>query len=71
MKKRLVCIVILLLLIRALPVSAEEPVVKYNANVTMNYKTSYTNIYAEMDLNSKVLATYYAGRTLLVTEIYP
>ncbi len=72
MRKRLAWLALIMLFSYLFPVYAdEEPVVLYNANVTMNYKTSYTNIYAEMDLDSKVLTTYYAGRTLLVTHIYP
>ncbi len=50
---------------------ADTPEVLFNAYVTQRYKTSYTNIYAEMDQDSKVLATYFAGRALRVTKVYP
>ena len=43
----------------------------YNAIITYNYASSYTNIYAEMDTESEVLAQYYAGRSLKISAVYP
>ena len=43
----------------------------YNAIITYNYASSYTNIYADMDTDSEVLGQYYAGRSLKITAVYP
>ena len=70
MKRCLSWLIILSLVTITLPALTENEVL-YRGNVTTRYKTSYTNIYSEMDIESPILATYYAGRSLLITNVYP
>ena len=55
----------------ALPAIAEEKEALYNAIITYNFASSYTNVYAEMDQDSEVYTQYYAGRSLKITAVYP
>ena len=74
--KRLCLLLAALLMIAALPcpdrrASAEPPTALYNAIITYNYASSYTNVYRQMDTESEVLTKYYAGHALKVTAVYP
>ncbi len=70
MKRCLTWLIILLTLSVSFPAFTENEFM-YRGNVTTRYETSYTNIYEEMDLESPILATYYAGRALQITKVYP
>ena len=50
---------------------SEPPEALYNAIITYNYASSYTNVYTQMDTESEVLTKYYAGHSLKVTAVYP
>ena len=77
MRHRSLALVLSLMLIAlsALPTAgaqaaAAKPIL-YNGIITMNYSTSTTTVYAEMDLLSKKLTTYRPGRKIQITAVYP
>ncbi len=50
---------------------AAENGVLYNGIITRRYPTSYTNVYEEMDTESKVIRTMSAGNKIQITAVYP
>ncbi len=51
--------------------AAEPKEIIYRGFVTRNYPKSYTNVYTKMDTESEIRTTYYAGRALNITAVYP
>lgn len=58
-------------LLPVLPARAEEKVGLYHAIVTRRFANSTTNIYAEMDKDSKVLKVVNPGYDIVITAVYP
>ena len=51
--------------------AAESLDVIYNGEISRRYPTSYTNVYEQMDSESKVLKTMNAGNKIQITAVYP
>ena len=49
----------------------EKNVVIYNGEISRRYPTSYTNVYEQMDTESKKLTTMNAGQKIQITAVYP
>lgn len=57
-------------LLAALPAQADKQVL-YNAKITTHFANSTTNVYAQADTDSKVLANYKPGRAIEIVEVLP
>ena len=76
--KKLLKIIAIIMILSCLPLSvlAEETEAElqpalYPGRVTTRYKTSYTNVYREMNKESETIDSLSAGKKLDILEIYP
>ncbi|MDO5022142.1 MAG: VanW family protein [Eubacteriales bacterium] len=69
-KKILSFLIFLALILSTLPTLAKDEVL-YNAQITMNYPNSYTNVYLKANKNSKVIGKLYAGNPVQIVEVLP
>ena len=71
MKTKLCLLLALICCVTACSAFAESTAVIYNGEISRRYPTSYTNVYEEMDSESKVLKTMSAGNKIQITAVYP
>lgn len=71
MKTKLCFLLALILCVTACCAFAESDTVIYNGEISRRYPTSYTNVYEQMDSESKVLKTMSAGNKIQITAVYP
>lgn len=69
-KKTISILMLICLLLGAHPSFSEDKVL-YNAQITMNYPNSFTNVYAKADKNSAVLGKLNPGNPVQIVEIQP
>lgn len=72
MKKLIAVLLLMCLLLGCLPMEAlAAEKVLYKGEITKRYGNSYTNVYAKMDKDSKVLAHLKPGNKVNVLALYP